>query len=267
MSSSRKRLRDDFGSPKRSNDHSTTHKQLSASYFEKVTTVLAAAHGGIPARDATPSILDSLIRTILSQNTTDATSSVAFKRLKASFPTWRAVLDAPPGAAEECVRCGGLAEVKMRRIRDILRSARKEDDEPSLEWLRDQSDDDIHRFLSALKGVGPKTVACVLIFAFGRQDFPVSPLNIQRPFNLPQVDTHVLHIAQRLGWLPTSATRDGAYDILRSLVPPHLMFALHVLLVAHGKACAACAKKGRMQPGQPRTFTRSECPLHDYKLR
>ena len=36
-------------------------------------------------------------RTILSQNTTDTTSSRAFKKLKDSFPTWEEVRIAPAG--------------------------------------------------------------------------------------------------------------------------------------------------------------------------
>lgn len=38
-------------------------------------------------------------RTILSQNTTDTTSNRAFTSLKAAFPTWEDVRNAPPGAA------------------------------------------------------------------------------------------------------------------------------------------------------------------------
>jgi len=66
------------------------------------------------------SLLDSLCRTILSQNTTDKTSARAFATLKMTLPTWKEVLNAPPGIAEEAIRCGGLADVKMHRIRLIL---------------------------------------------------------------------------------------------------------------------------------------------------
>ena len=57
------------------------------------------------------------MRTILSQNTTDDTSARAFAGLKAGFPTWEAVLAAPEGAVEEAVRCGGLADIKVARIK------------------------------------------------------------------------------------------------------------------------------------------------------
>ena len=76
---------------------------------------LASVHG-LPSPPERKSILDSLVRTILSQNTTDKTSAVAFARLKEGLPTWSQVLAAPEGVAEDLVRCGGLAEVKMERV-------------------------------------------------------------------------------------------------------------------------------------------------------
>lgn len=39
----------------------------------------------------TESVLDSLVKTILSQNTTDVQSSKGFKALKAAYPTWESV--------------------------------------------------------------------------------------------------------------------------------------------------------------------------------
>jgi len=64
------------------------------------------------------------VRTILSQNTTDTNSSRAFAGLKAAFPEWEAVRTASEGAVEESVRCGGLADIKVARIkvREVRRS-------------------------------------------------------------------------------------------------------------------------------------------------
>ena len=190
---------------------------------------LAAVHG-LPSPPARKSILDSLVRTILSQNTTDKTSAVAFARLKEGLPTWSSVLDAPEGVAEELVRCGGLAEVKMERVRAILRDDRvRTDSEPSLEWLHSKPDEEVKAVLTSFKGVGPKTVACVMMFTMGRAEFPV--------------DTHVLHIAKKLGWLPADASREQAYEHLNRRVPNECKLDLHVLLVEHGKCCAQGAPR------------------------
>ena len=205
---------------------------------------LAAVHG-LPSPPARKSILDSLVRTILSQNTTDKTSAVAFARLKEGLPTWSQVLDAPEGVAEELVRCGGLAEVKMERVRAILRDDRvRTDSEPSLEWLHSKPDEEVKAVLTSFKGVGPKTVACVMMFTMGRAEFPV--------------DTHVLHIAKKLGWLPADASREQAYEHLNRRVPDECKLDLHVLLVEHGKCCTKCAKNGKLQKKESAV---DACPL------
>jgi hypothetical protein len=66
--------------------------------FRAVCAALCDAHG-TPVRSKPPaegcggqtSVLDSFVRTILSQNTTDITSARAFASLKQQFPTWEDV--------------------------------------------------------------------------------------------------------------------------------------------------------------------------------
>ena len=56
----------------------------------EATAALSLAHGDVEHKKATEqrkSILDSLVRTILSQNTTDKTSARAFASLKRALPT------------------------------------------------------------------------------------------------------------------------------------------------------------------------------------
>lgn len=55
----------------------------------------------------------------------------------------------------------------------------------------------------------------------------------------------VWHIAKRLGWVPSSASREDTYLHLNQRVPDAIKYDLHVLLVRHGKVCVACAKGGR----------------------
>jgi hypothetical protein len=89
-----------------------------------LTQRLVALHGK-PERTADPlneynitqghhqsSVLDSLVRTILSQNTTDKTSIRAFASLKETFPDWEAVRTADVGDVAESIRVGGLADAK-----------------------------------------------------------------------------------------------------------------------------------------------------------
>ena len=66
------------------------------------------------------SVLDSLVGTILSQNTTDKTSHKAFASLKRSFPTWESVRTGDPTKVAESIKVGGLSEIKTGRIQNIL---------------------------------------------------------------------------------------------------------------------------------------------------
>lgn len=213
---------------------------------ENAVTIPAPTSGAVKAhKDRSQSVLDSLVRTILSQNTTDRTSARAFASLKEKLPTWEAVLAAPNEIVEDAIREGGLAEIKTARVKTILQTVKDEQTVPaplSLEHLRELPTDQVKRYLTSFKGVGPKTVSCVLMFTLGRAEFPV--------------DTHVWHIAKKLRWVPPNATRETTYEHLNRRIPDELKYDLHVLLVEHGKRCRKCCKDGRLQKE-----SHGECPL------
>ena len=187
-------------------------------------------------------VLDSLVRTMLSQNTTDKTSIRAFKTLKERFPTWDAVLDASDEEIIDAIRVGGLAEIKCQRIKALLSNLKEERGKICLEWLRNEPTEAVKSFLTGFKGVGPKTISCVLMFCLHRDEFPV--------------DTHVHHITKALSWCPQTCSREQAYEHLNILVPDDVKYELHVLLVQHGKACGACRKSRRGV---------KDCPLVEFK--
>lgn len=191
-------------------------------------------------------VLDSLVCTILSQNTTDVNSARAFANLKQKFPEWEMVRTAENGAVEESIKSGGLAAIKTERIKVILNTLKTERGECSLEHLQQSTDDEIKAELERFKGVGKKTIACVLMFCLDRHEFPV--------------DTHVWRITKAMGWVPAKATRDEAYAHLNARIPDDLKYDLHVLLVNHGKRCPRCAKNGK-----PRKASDGDCPLFGTK--
>lgn len=220
---------------------------------EKAVRLLSELHGTKAASSAgtascgrVVSVLDSLVRTILSQNTTDKTSMIAFESLKDRFKLWIEVLQAEDAVLEEAIRFGGLAEIKANRIKALLNALNTKYRKQSwdghdlhLEWLHKLQSDQIKDFLSQFKGVGPKTISCVLMFALQRADFPV--------------DTHVWHIAKRLQWAPQSCSRESCYEHLNSRIPDHCKYSLHVLLVQHGKECSSCSKRGQSAQKAPPT--------------
>ena len=120
------------------------------------------------AEERQKSVLDSLIGTILSQNTTDSNSHRAFQALKAKYPTWEEVRVAAPEDVEEPIKMGGLAAIKTGRIQVILNTLKQERGECSMEYLRDLETEQIKKELTRFKGVGAKTVSCVLMFCLNR---------------------------------------------------------------------------------------------------
>ncbi|PNX84868.1 endonuclease iii-like protein [Trifolium pratense] len=108
--------------------------------------------------EPTETVLDGLVRTILSQNTTETNSQKAFVSLKSLFPTWEHVHDAETKDLENAIRCGGLAPTKTSCIKNLLRCLLERKGKLCLEYLRDLSVDQVKAELSVFKGIGAKTV-------------------------------------------------------------------------------------------------------------
>jgi len=165
--------------------------------------------------------LDVLIGTILSQNTSDVNSSLAFSRLTQRFRSWDDAADADVRNIAAAIRPGGLARIKAPRIKRILRRIREERGRMSLAFLSRMSDEEAVDYLLSLDGVGLKTANCVLLFALERPAFPV--------------DTHVLRVAKRLELIGPKVTADRAHAELAALIPPERRHALHLNMVTHGR--------------------------------
>ncbi|XP_030521426.1 putative DNA glycosylase At3g47830 [Rhodamnia argentea] len=203
------------------------------------------------------SVLDGLVKTVLSQNTTDVNSQRAFASLKSAFPSWEDVLAAESTCIEDAIRCGGLAPTKAACIKNILTCLLDKRGKLCLEYLRDLSVGEVKAELSLFKGIGPKTVACVLMFHLQQDDFPV--------------DTHVFEIAKTIGWIPATADRNKAYLHLNRRIPSDLKFDLNCLLFTHGKMCHRCGKRkdnqqcGKGKDSQQRKESLGkDCPLLNY---
>jgi len=181
---------------------------------------LVAAYGPRtlrPGRDP----LDELILTILSQNTSDMNSGRAYRMLRAKYPSWRAVLDAPIPELYEVIKPAGLGNIKAPRIQNTLREILARRGDLSLDFLGELSLDEGKQWLTSLDGIGPKTAACVLLFALGKPALPV--------------DTHVHRVASRLGMLPPRTPLTRAHDLLEEVLEPQEMYPFHVELIRHGR--------------------------------
>ncbi|GAA6056372.1 hypothetical protein JCM3770_005975 [Rhodotorula araucariae] len=243
---------------------------------QTVCDLLASVHG-MPARpkvlvdkeDApagcgqVPSVLDALVRTTLSQNTSSKNSTAAKVSMDAVYgrANYRAVLEGGEAKLEDAIRCGGLAKNKSKAIIGMLKriearnvhekGLKAGEGELSLDWLHELSDEEAMKELISYDLVGVKTASCVLLFCLGRDSFAV--------------DTHVHRITQSLGWVPSNGsvytiaedgsftrqtsttqppTRDQTFYHLDHRLPASLKYPLHSLLVRHGRGCVRCAANG-----------------------
>jgi endonuclease III len=173
---------------------------------------------GMPAMEPHGAPLDELVLTVLSQSTSDRNRDVAYARLRERLPTWEAVRDAPVARVEEAIRPGGISQVKSARIQAILRALPADLD---LTWMRHAPVERSRAYLTSLPGVGRKTAACVLLFAYGLREVPV--------------DTHVGRVATRLGLLRPGAGSDELHDDMLALTPRGAELELHLNLIRHGR--------------------------------
>ncbi|KAI0687536.1 DNA glycosylase [Earliella scabrosa] len=229
----------------------------------QVHALLSAAHPDLAARrrgpstandsartcGSVPDVLESLIGTILSQNTSSRNSTAAKRGLDAAFGrnNFAAIAAAPKGEVVEAIRTGGLANKKAGVIQNILKEVYGRHGRYSLQHLAGSkadvnakgkgkvkaeegvaaaTDEEAMQELVSYDGVGPKTASCVLLFCLGRSSFPV--------------DTHVFRLSRLLGWVPQKADRVTAQAHLDLRIPDDLKYGLHVLMVGHGRRCKGC---------------------------
>lgn len=265
-----------------------TYPHPTPSECEQVARLLTTVHGEItppttlpePSLTVTgcgevPSVLDALIRTLLSGATTGKNSAMAFNGLVQRFGIlregvgkgsvdWDAVRRAEVGDVFEAIKRGGLADVKSKNLKKILDLVYKENQERR-DILANNSDD------PALKSE-PSTskdyeIACAEENVLSLNHLHTLPTPtvmthltsypgigpktaacvilfcLQRPCFA--VDTHIFRISKWLGWLPPDTTGSRVNEVtafghLEVRVPDGLKYSLHQLLIRHGKSCARC---------------------------
>lgn len=183
--------------------------------------------------------MDELISCILSQSTTDANRDRGFEALKAQYPTWEQAHHAPADELVETIRPAGLANSKAPYIQGSLDRIFEERGEYNIDFIEEIAVEEAKDWLQNLPGVGPKTAAIVLCFAYNRPAFPV--------------DTHVHRVGKRIGLLPSKISANKAHEHMEAIVPPEEYYAFHLQLIYHGRAiCKARNPKCE------------ECPIKQY---
>ena len=172
--------------------------------------------------------LSELVSSLLSHRTRNADSGAAFKALRARFPNWADVIDAPTADIQDAIVRVTWPEQKAPRIQSILRTIQAERGALSLDFLADLPVDDARAWLERLPGVGPKTSAAVLSFSVLRR--PALP-----------VDSHHHRVAARTGLIPAGMAVGPSHVVLAAQLPPEWdaqqVYDNHEVLMLHGQRC------------------------------
>jgi endonuclease-3 len=111
--------------------------------------------------------------------------------------------------------------------------------ELSLEFLHTAPLPEAVSYLKQMRGIGPKTIACTLLFAAKRDIFPL--------------DTHIFRILRRAALLPAKYSDAQAHALMDRLIQPGKFYSLHINLIRLGRAVC--------HPQNPRC---PRCPIVEY---
>ena len=185
-------------------------------------------HFGVPERSAKlPNPVDTMIATILSQNTNDRNSYRAYQNLKSKYKSWKEVADVLRQQIESAVKVAGLGKQKSSTIKKFLSSLKKRNDKFDMEYLQKMEDEEILDELTSINGVGVKTASCVLLFSLDR--------------NVCPVDTHVHRTLNRIGLVNTK-TPVKTFELISGKLPEGVAHQFHTNLIKQGRNICKPAK-------------------------
>jgi len=191
---------------------------------------------------------ETLVITVISQNTADRNTSRAFENLSEKFPiTPKALLKAPIQEIEEALKVAGLYRNKARTIKKLAKIV-MERFNSSLNFIHEMPLEEARKTLLELPGIGPKTADVLLLFRAKKPTIPI--------------DTHIKRVSKRLGFAKPDANYEEIRKSLQRLYDPKDYFGVHILLIMLGrKYCKARNPKCQDCPVQ------SLCPTGLERLR
>ena len=164
---------------------------------------------------------ETLIVTIISQNTTDINTKRAFGQLSKRFEIKPEVLaNAETSQIEENLRTAGLYRSKSKTVKEVS-SIILEKFQGSIHPILSLPLEEARNTFIQMPGVGPKTADVVLLFSAAQPTIPV--------------DTHVNRVSKRLGFAPSNGDYETVRTSLQALYEQHDYLTVHVLLIAHGR--------------------------------
>jgi endonuclease-3 len=170
----------------------------------------------------------SLVRTILSQNTSYKNEEMAYKRLEASIGiTPSNLANVSVEKIADAIRPAGMFNKRGRTLK-ALAEAIIEQYGGEIGPVLEKPYTDAREELMGLPGVGPKTADVLLMFDAGKEVIPV--------------DRHIFRITKRLRLVPEKATYDDVRHALQKAAPPGRHIDVHVLLIRFGRELCRALK-------------------------
>lgn len=164
---------------------------------------------------------ETLIITIISQNTADRNTIIAFKNLSKLFEiTPEALVKAQISQIEQAIKSAGLSKSKSLAIKEAAKIV-LEDYNGTLNDILSLPVEQAREVLMKIPGVGPKTADVVLLFSANKPTIPV--------------DTHVNRVSKRLGFAPDKNNYETVRKSLQSLFAMEDYLRVHLFLISHGR--------------------------------
>jgi endonuclease-3 len=190
----------------------------------------------------------TLIRTMLSQNTSDVNSNRAMKKLESHFEITPKVLSqAPVEELIKCIRSAGLYRVKAPRIKQVS-SIILNQYGGDLDSVLKRGPQEARLIMTELPGVGYKTADIVLAFVGGHPTLPV--------------DTHVTRVSKRLGIVRENAQYEEIRLAIERLVPARRRVRMHLSLIRFGREICKAPR-----PLCPQCLVNRTCPSSSTRRR
>ena len=202
---------------------------------------------GTQLRNGKTSPLDELIRTVLSQNTTEAHSNEDFDYLRRRFKTWENLMNASADDVFHVARKGTENTAKLDRLRKIFKKIHRDRGELSLDFLNRIDTKEAMKYLLSFKGVSSLTACSVLLFSLKK---PVMPVN-----------SHVERVSKRVGLVWKHAGEEDVQNVLSKVTPKYMVMSLYSQLVKLGRMI--CKAKS---PRCPVCSINRECVTHRQKV-
>jgi DNA (cytosine-5)-methyltransferase 1 len=209
-------------------NHINQHKEFLMRNIEIINDIMDTLYGS-PDHGNKYDPLDELIYIHLSKKTNEKGYQTAYDRLSSAFPNWIGITEAKKKYINDLIKSAGLGNNRTDELLTNIKKIKEEFGKETLDPIRKWSDKKIFDFLTNLKGIGPKSAKCIMMYSLGRKVFPV--------------DTHVHTICERIGFIDYKLNHKIAQEQLSEIFPKKFRYKLHVNMVAHGRKI--CKEHGK----------------------